>query len=696
MPQDKGHDDTFPVVFIPPVQSVDNGQQREVSVGDPTMPIVQGTNNEQQGSVDITTRTISTIQPIDNANENAITSPIVFANTIQPTDNFPEDDITLPIVELKETNSPEDEQDISINSPIIIVPPVQPIDNDKGIDINTPSVISEPIKPIDNDAKKHKVLPLRGKLITSEDPVTIGANFKTYKNLRPTATHPRAIGGMSKVNSANVMDATYLKTRSAYHLIKDQPAESHVLVQAYNAALTASQILDNATAIGTVGDFAATELWTDTGTVEYGKWSEATEGQVVYCNGTDTCIWGGNELRCPVFITSTATIPDTGDIANPKDFTSMINNTRQDVASVVALGGGVDSSTKLLIHANEADATAGTDIIDSSLTPKTITAVGNAQVDTDQAKFGTGSVKFDGTGDYLTLVDSADWYFAAAPFTIETWIKLSALDTYGICGQWDDANNYWYVGTGVSGYVKFVIKSGGAVKADYITQYAPLDGLWHHLAVVRNTTSVYIFVDGVSIPLTVNTAISTNEIPDLASTLYIGIMGAASAVEWPIYGWMDEFRISKGIARWTAGFTVPARAYSSSTSNWLIGSLRPLKGVKYYISSGNTTASVMTGKQWIGTTWETLALTDNTDTGASLAITGTVTFASTVTTARPRYISGYFLYWYQFSIDAGEATIYYVTLDAPFQRIVDIWDGVERNIGLCYLYKRDTIHNRGM
>jgi hypothetical protein len=127
-----------------------------------------------------------------------------------------------------------------------------------------------------------------------------------------------------------------------------------------------------------------------------------------------------------------------------------------------------------------------------------------------------------------------------------------------------------------------------------------------------------------------------------------------------------------------------ARPYLPDWRYFLIGSPRPLQGIKPYISLANGTASTLTGKVWDGSTWSALTLTDNTDTGSSLAQTGTITFSSTVTTAKPKYLEGYFLYWYQFYLDAGEAEIYKVTMDAPFQGIIDLWDGVYRDISAAY------------
>ncbi|MEJ0012775.1 MAG: hypothetical protein WDM94_09155 [Bauldia sp.] len=64
-----------------------------------------------------------------------------------------------------------------------------------------------------------------------------------------------------------------------------------------------------------------------------------------------------------------------------------------------------------------------TTFVDSSASGRTITANGNAQVDTAQAKFGGASALFDGAGDYLTVPASADFNFGTGDFTVETLIE---------------------------------------------------------------------------------------------------------------------------------------------------------------------------------------------------------------------------------------------------------------------------------
>jgi hypothetical protein len=460
------------------------------------------------------------------------------------------------------------------------------------------------------------------------------------------------------------------------------------IVKGRSGAFTLGEVLHDGTNSADQGaanpTFALSALFTDSSGAGVGSFCNAPDGQIVYANGVDTCIWGGDEITVEGFITSSATVGADGAATNPKDFTTQLKNSKTDGDNIAHIGGGNDSYVKLLIHANEVDGTAGTSIIDSETSAKTITAVGNAQVDTAQAKFGTGSVLFDGTGDYLTTPDHADWYFAADPFTIDTWVRFgSASISQGICSQYGDVDNYWGFGYKVSSNgLFFTVKVAGTFTASYFKGWTPVINTWYHLELARNGTDVYLFINGVSQTFTASTAISTNEVPNLAAVLEIAGYYNHSTV---LNGWLDEFRISKGIARHTSDFTPPAMPYRSSQLTFLVGSPRPLQGIKPYILSGNTTTSTLTGSVWNGHSWDTLTLTDNTDTGASLAVTGAITFPSTVLSAKPKYLEGYYLYWYQFALDAGECDIYKITLDAPFQPLIDLWDGQYRDIAAVYI-----------
>jgi hypothetical protein len=103
----------------------------------------------------------------------------------------------------------------------------------------------------------------------------------------------------------------------------------------------------------------------------------------------------------------------------------------------------------------------------------------------------------------------------------------------------------------------------GVAVADYAASNPCIrNGVWHHVAYVRNGTNFYIFVDGVSQPLTVTTAIGSTAMPDYPNPLRVGCW--SYNVYDPLNAGLDEFRISKGIARWTSDFVPPTGPYVGS------------------------------------------------------------------------------------------------------------------------------------
>jgi len=118
----------------------------------------------------------------------------------------------------------------------------------------------------------------------------------------------------------------------------------------------------------------------------------------------------------------------------------------------------------------------------------------------------------------------------------------------------------------------------------------------------------------------------------------------------------------------------------------LIGSLRPLKGITFYLTEFNDPGATLTWKEHEGDDWHDLTVVDGTD---GLSKNGKVTFSSTVSTSKPRYFEGRVLYWYQYALSAGSAKVYHVSLDAPFQPINDLWDGMPR-IALNFVVNKGT------
>lgn len=208
----------------------------------------------------------------------------------------------------------------------------------------------------------------------------------------------------------------------------------------------------------------------------------------------------------------------------------------------------IDSNTLLLLHCDGAD--GSTTFTDSSPSAKSVVANGNAQIDTAQSKFGGASGLFDGTGDYLTVADSADWDFA--DYTIDWWFRPAVM-TNGVRYGFFDRNNGAEIGIERDTGNNLQLSIEGASN-DFGT-FTPAVGVWVHIAITRSGTSNYCFIDGVQL----GTAWTRGNA--VAGTTGIEI-GGRNGGATPINGWIDEFRISN-IARWTANFTPPTFAYGS-------------------------------------------------------------------------------------------------------------------------------------
>jgi len=128
---------------------------------------------------------------------------------------------------------------------------------------------------------------------------------------------------------------------------------------------------------------------------------------------------------------------------------------------------------------------------------------------------------------------------------------------------------------------------------------------------------------------------------------------------------------------------------SGTRMHFIVGSTRPLSGVRLYIRTPNASASSLTIKYWNGTAWTAVSgKSDGTVSGGvSLAQTGFVTWNDTVGTARVRYLEGRLLYWYHFEMSAGTASIYQCTLKSKPQSVKDIWDGVYRTPGMVQVLR---------
>ena len=226
-----------------------------------------------------------------------------------------------------------------------------------------------------------------------------------------------------------------------------------------------------------------------------------------------------------------------------------------------------DSNTLVLYHFDGSD--TSTTFTDSSSHSRTLTAVGNAQLDTAQKKFGTASLLLDGTGDACTLAASADWVFGTGDFTYEWWCRFNAVDklqTMIMNGVHDTAPEIWigcpyYSSPNNYVYYEMLPATGSRVSPTNNTNAFVAD-TWYHVAVTRDGANMRHYIDGVQIE-----AVSCTGSFGRNYEIQLGKRASAQYVD----GWVDEFRISD-TCRYTDGTTfVPNQVISVEATGTALG-----------------------------------------------------------------------------------------------------------------------------
>jgi hypothetical protein len=207
------------------------------------------------------------------------------------------------------------------------------------------------------------------------------------------------------------------------------------------------------------------------------------------------------------------------------------------------------SQVSLLLHGNGTN--GSTTITDNSPSPKTVTAVGNAQISTAQSKFGGASIAFDGSGDYLTVLNSSQFNFGVDDFTIEAWCyRTSTATSFEIASYGNPGAGGFFFGSSTSA-ISF--GTGSAVVLASSSTSLALN-VWTHIAVTRSSNVTRVFANGIA------GATTTNALNNLNSTTVFRVC-TNRAVNAFATGYIDEFRITKGVARYTANFTPPTAPF---------------------------------------------------------------------------------------------------------------------------------------
>jgi len=206
------------------------------------------------------------------------------------------------------------------------------------------------------------------------------------------------------------------------------------------------------------------------------------------------------------------------------------------------------SNVSLLLHGNGAN--GSTTIVDSSPSPKAVTAVGNAQISTAQSRFGGASIAFDGTGDWLNTIASVSPQ--SGDYTVEVFIRPTFTTgrdrvIYDCRSTSDPQSNGFAFFINSIGYLQ-VYENAILRSASTATVTA---NTWQHVALVSSGGTVTYYIGGTaagSFAATTTASLNTR-------------IGARQDGDAAFTGFIDEFRLTPGVARYTANFTPPTAPF---------------------------------------------------------------------------------------------------------------------------------------
>jgi hypothetical protein len=181
--------------------------------------------------------------------------------------------------------------------------------------------------------------------------------------------------------------------------------------------------------------------------------------------------------------------------------------------------------------------------------------VGNAQVSTVQSKFGGSSLYLDGTTDYAVVPTTPAFGYGTGNFTIEFWLYPNSTVSQTVVSNLTSAS---------STNPHIYILSGGSIRyytagADRITGSTLSTGQWYHIAISRSSGSTRMFINGTQSGSTYTDANNYGATAPLGIGTYWN--GSSPVTTDTLNGYIDDVRITNGIARYTANFTAPTQAF---------------------------------------------------------------------------------------------------------------------------------------
>ncbi|SMF40729.1 Concanavalin A-like lectin/glucanases superfamily protein [Tistlia consotensis] len=183
----------------------------------------------------------------------------------------------------------------------------------------------------------------------------------------------------------------------------------------------------------------------------------------------------------------------------------------------------------------------------------------SASISTTTVKYGTGSGSFPSDGSIVTYPDDDSFWFDA-DFTMECWVYPNSLaKTRRVLQQATTGQFSFFSNLNTDGTVSLTLSSDGTSFSTLATVQTVTTGQWQHLAWTRAGSTVRAFIDG---QLDSQTLTFAGALHNSTAPVYVG--GNTAAQGNGLNGFLDEVRITKGVALYTQSFTPPSSKFPRS------------------------------------------------------------------------------------------------------------------------------------
>jgi hypothetical protein len=286
-----------------------------------------------------------------------------------------------------------------------------------------------------------------------------------------------------------------------------------------------------------------------------------------------------------------------------------IFNTTGDYGLVKGTGARTDANASSLSLCVPMGTSAGLSLTDEQPTGRTSSSstLTNTSVTNSTAvsKFYGGSASFNGTSSKLATTATSDFLFGTGDFTVEGWFYQTASNSYP--SALEIGNHILTTG------ILFITSSGGnaCIYSGGFFGVAPVQlNAWNHIAWTRTGGVLKIYVNGVL----ASSVAFTNNLTDTSNGVTIGTTHSTTPTGYYYQGYIQDFRVYKGLAKYTSNFSVvtpsngfhlpfsdnsTAAALGTDTSgdgnDWTVNNITPSDGTTY-----STGWALDSGSSWIG------------------------------------------------------------------------------------------------